>query len=172
VKRRLLALGAIACAIGAVLLFAGSVIAGPGEPPANVAAPPLPTLSDQERANAASLATSALEGLIHSNRFAVRDVGVWHTHGLHKLGAVVVITAHQAGPFRATWPTIDYDRSEKSSPPYKDDHVQLTVSHVQEWLILVDLKRQKVVQVAPSGIAVEETNVAGNARRRNVGYGD
>jgi hypothetical protein len=171
-RRRVLAVTAMLSWVVAIALTAGTVLAGSGSPAAPSDPRPIPALTDAERADAAQLASDELGRLIGTDRFSVREVGVWHTHGKRKLGAVVVISAHAPGPFRAAWPMIDYDRSETSQQGYADDVAQFTASHVKEFLVLVDLRRGRVVQVDPSGPDVEVTNAAGDLRRRSTPLGD
>jgi transcription elongation factor len=67
---------------------------------------------------------------------------------------------------------IDYDRSETSQQGYTDDVAQFTASDVQQFLVLVDLRRGRVVQVDPNGADVQITNAVGNLRRRSTPLGD
>jgi len=161
----------LACGVAAAFLLAGSVLASSSDPVSG-SAPLIPSLSDVERARAAELAAAELSTLIRSNRFAVQEVGVWHTHAGKKLGAVVVVSLPGAERFHAAWPTIDYDRSEPLPQPYKDDQSEYTASGVTSFLILVDLQRDKVVQVEPSGVNTETSEVVGNPRRRTQPLGD
>jgi hypothetical protein len=157
----------------AISLMAATVFAGGSSHPAAGGGPAaIPALTAAERAEAAQLATTELEGLTGMSRFAVREVGVWHTHKREKLGAVVVIAADPSRTYRATWPMIDYDRSETSEQGYRDDQSRYTAARVGEFLVLVDLRRGKVVQVDPSGLDVEVTDVAGDPRRRSAPRGD
>lgn len=159
--------------VGAIAAFASSVLAGDqaSRPPDDAAAP-IPTLSEQDVADARRLASSKLEQILGPGGFAVRDVGVWHTRRKKKLGAVVVVESPQDRSFHADWPVIAYDRSESSASPYQDDHVEYTASHVSEFLVLVDLRRGRVVQVEPSGVDMTTSDVVGNPRRATEPSGE
>jgi hypothetical protein len=170
-RRRLLAgLAATLWAI-ALAVAATGVLAARATPPAALERP-IPALTADERVDAERLASGELTALVGANRFAIRDVGVWHTHGRQKLGAIVVATARDSGAVRAHWPLIDYDRSETSAQGYADDGASYTVSGVDEYLVLVDLRRGRVVQVEPDGLGLQVTDVVGSLRRRDEPLGD
>jgi hypothetical protein len=171
-SRRALAVTMALAWIVAIAATSATVLAGSGSPAAPSDPRPIPTLTEAERADAARLASAELTALVGAGRFSVTDVGVWHTHGKRKLGAVVVASATDAGPFRAAWPMIDYDRSETSQQGYADDVAQFTASHVQQFLVLVDLRRGRVVQVDPNGADVQITDAVGDLRRRFTPLGD
>jgi hypothetical protein len=172
-NRRILAVTTALSWLIAISLMAATVFAGGSSHPAGDAGPvAIPALTAAERDEAAQLATTELSALTGSSSFAVREVGVWHTHKRKKLGAVVVVAADPSRPYRATWPMIDYDRSETSEQGYRDDESRYTASRVREFLVLVDLRRGKVVQVDPSGLDVQVTDVAGDPRRRSAPRGD
>jgi hypothetical protein len=174
-NRRVLAVTTALLWLIAISLTAGTVLAGGASGPSadgNGDAAPIPALSAGERAEAAELATAELGTLTGTTGFTVREVGVWHTHKRKKLGAVVVVSADASRRYRATWPAIDYDRSETSDQGYRDDESRYTASRVREFLVLVDLRRGKVVQVDPSGLDVQATDVAGDPRRRSAPRGD
>jgi hypothetical protein len=171
-KQRYYAAAALVCGLAAAFVLTASVVAADDPDPVADPGRPIPSLSDDEKARAAELATAELSTLIKSNRFDVVDVGVWHTHGMKPIGAVVVFDLKGAGRFHADWPTIDYDRSESHPTPYDDDHSEYTAAGVTQFLVLVDLKREKVVQVEPSGLDVVTSEVVGNPRRRDEPLGD
>lgn len=171
-KQRYYAVGALVCGFAAAFALAASVVAAGDPDPAADPGPPIPSLSSDEEARAAALATAELSTLIKANRFDLADVGVWHTHGKKPIGAVVVFDLKGGGRFHADWPTIDYDRSESHAKAYDDDHSEYTAAGVTQFLVLVDLKRDKVVQVEPSGLDVETSEVVGNPRRRDKPLGD
>ena len=166
-------LGVLAASLWAVAIAAGASAVIAGKP---VAAPasdaPIPVLTAPDRADAKRLASAELTSLVGADRFAIRDVGVWHTHGKRKLGAVVVAQARGGGPYAARWPAIDYDRTETSAQGYADDAAQYTASGIDEFLVLVDLRRGRVVQVEPQGMRVKVSDVVGDPRRRTQPFGD
>jgi hypothetical protein len=170
-RRRLLAgLAATLWAI-ALAVAATSVIASRAVAPVSLDRP-IPTLTAADRVDAERLASGELTRLVGAGGFAIGDVGVWHTHGRQKLGAIVVAAARGPRSFHARWPLIDYDRSETSAQGYADDTAEFTASNVDEFLVLVDLRRGRVVQVEPNGSAVTVTDVVGNLRRRDKPLGD
>ena len=171
-RRRLLAGLAATLWVIALAVAATSVIAAGRAAPPTPLDQPIPTLTAAERMDAQRLASDELTALVGAGRFAIGDVGVWHTHGRKKLGAIVVATARGTRAVRAHWPLIDYDRSETSAQGYTDDGASYTASGVDEYLVLVDLRRGRVVQVEPAGLGLQATDVAGDLRRRDKPLGD
>lgn len=114
--------------------------------------PNIPELTEDERSEAVALATNNpfVAQILADREYSVSTVGVWHTSGdLQKIGAGVIISLAQPATLELDWPTIDFDRTELTTPPYQQRTEHYLATGVQRLVIMVDLQRGQVVSVGP-----------------------
>ncbi len=114
--------------------------------------PNIPELTEDERSEAVSLATNNpfVAQILADREYSVSSVGVWHTsRELQKIGAGVIISLAQPATLELDWPTIDFDRTELTTPPYQQRTEHYLATGVQRLVVMVDLRRGEVVSVGP-----------------------
>jgi hypothetical protein len=127
---------------------------------------PTPTLTSAQVAQATSILTSdsRFTSLMGATAYSVASVTPWVTTGTGaNIGAILRVTWNGARTFTdVQWPSINYDESETTNPPYATGNVQETFSNVIELEALVDLNTGQLVQLNPAG-AAEDAPAAGGA---------
>ncbi|CCF86254.1 hypothetical protein [Nitrolancea hollandica] len=114
--------------------------------------PNIPELTEDERSEATALAINNpfVAQILADRECSVSSVGVWHTsRELQKIGAVVIISLAQPATLELDWPTIDFDRTELTTPPYQQRTEHYLATGVQRLVVMVDLRRGEVVSVGP-----------------------
>jgi hypothetical protein len=159
VKRSII--GAVLLAAAGIVLLspAGGAIAGvatdvadlqppiPG-PPASVTVVPTLTASEEHRALEILAADRPGSQLLGQTPFEVYRLGPWTTEEERKIGASIILRFDRPitmpmGP----WPSIIYDASEKTFPPYERRSVNFKAVDVRYLMIRVDLTRGVVVTI-------------------------
>jgi hypothetical protein len=115
----------------------------------------MPRLTAHERARTKRIVArdSRFMRIVGAHRYVFEQIGVWTTgrirrHGVErKIGAVLDVAVKPPRPLVvARFPLINYDKEERSFPPYKVRVFRLTVN-LKELMILVDLTRGRVVSI-------------------------
>jgi hypothetical protein len=90
--------------------------------------------------------------LVDSGRLTIVDVTPWYTiRTRDKLGGVATAKLDRPTTLTGKWPTLDYDVQEMKSPPYRVNSFQLSIDAVSEVRAFVDLTRNSVVSIEPTG---------------------
>jgi hypothetical protein len=166
-RSRLGAFVAAVCVVVGVILLAApttlsavrGILDSPDPPQVSAQDPvpadtPMPTLSDgQQRAASELIARdSALRAILGGgNRYTMSELGPWTDEQGRLIGAAAVLTLEQPVRGERAWPLIRYDRSERTSPPYRGRVEHLTVQNATEIDALVDLDSGAVVSLQPAG---------------------
>ncbi len=162
-KRRALLAAAALAALGAVVVatpvldvgaIGGNDRPGPAAPvggPNDVPGPAPATLSDEQRAEAARLALAdpRVRRVTAGRGASVARAVPWATMDERTFGAVVAIVLERPASIDARLPATDYDETERSTPPYRVEHVHVVAEDVDELLVRVDLERRAVVSIQP-----------------------
>ena len=110
----------------------------------------IPRLTSAERARAVeiALADSRVKELLEGKKYAVEEVGVWHTADLEKLGASVYIRLEREYQIEYDWPVIKWDEESPTSPLGREvrDRAALPVQGLD---VLVYLAEERVVAIMP-----------------------
>lgn len=162
-------------------LDSGSDITGPHTAPGSARpGPPEPTLSaDQEnRALELVAADPTAQQVLEGKDYEVSRMGPWGgERGDPLIGAAMMLRFSQpeSFPMRA-WPFIDYRPGE--DPPYRKATWEFGASNVTDMEVMVDLRRERVVSIDPSGGEAQITpgpELRGelkDARTRGLASGD
>jgi hypothetical protein len=129
-------------------------IAGPGDP-----SPALPVMTEEDRAQAvAVLAQDPMARGFLRGPYTIEKIGPWMTLDHEKLGVSMILKLDRPHDFGLVkWPLMNYDQTERSSPPFRTDLVPLTASNVTELAVQVDLVRDRLAGIEPSGNGVRIT---------------
>jgi hypothetical protein len=120
--------------------------------------PPVPTLTPRDEARALALATAdpTVRATVGSRPTRVvtdadgKRVGVWETYKTRAvIGAAVELEWDQPLALDRRWPSIAYDYTEVSAPPYREGLRRVRTRALTRLTVLVDLGRDKVVAVQP-----------------------
>jgi hypothetical protein len=121
--------------------------------------PQLPSLTEAQLAKAVDLATSNayLTAIVRGATVNVRRVGPWTTFArrgstpsARLIGASVEVSVSvPVNGGGLLLPRIVYDRTERSSPPYQERLEPYTKTGITEFMVLVDIGRNKVVNITP-----------------------
>jgi hypothetical protein len=125
----------------------------PGQPVSG--GPPIPQLTEDEKAKAKeiALADPRLQEVLQGTVWAIAPdgIGVWHTsadNGLQKIGAVLKIDFAQPYQISYNWPFITDSEDSSGSLSYNETTIYESFP-VKILTILVDLRTEKVVMIAP-----------------------
>jgi hypothetical protein len=124
---------------------------GPTEP--QLPGPEIPALSSADKSDARAILVDdpRFEDLIQGNSYSISSTSVWTTHSQQKLGAALVVKiANGPVTISGDWPTIAYDESESTSPPYSTSVTHYKADKVSKLDALVDLGSDKVVSIEPT----------------------
>jgi hypothetical protein len=155
--------------IGAAILSYSNAFAS--EPPVVEAV--IPSLTDAEVAQAKATAMAGVQAVGISG-FKIHDVGVWQeSKHAKKIGAVVFFDLAGPSELSTSWPMIQYDESEKNTEqPYAQDESNYAVMGATQLIALVDLRKNRLVQLEPFGPDMTVTRDDPNGRRRTTGSGE
>jgi hypothetical protein len=153
----LLAVGVIALASPAISALDSSSYATQ-EDPALVGqlltpqdAPTL-TTGDQARAREIVTGDARIKALLKGVSYSITNVAVW-TRGAPRqhdlLGAAVQLHLDSPTTLRGAWPTMVYDQSEQTTPPYHASQKEQAFKSVSDVYALVDLDHGHVVHLQP-----------------------
>lgn len=114
--------------------------------------PAMPTLTEAERTQALSIATSSarLQAILSGHTYTVRNVAVWLTKDHAKLGAAVTLALPRPTSFEHDWPYIEYDKADPSFSRYQTRTARWGVENVRELFVLVDLSKNDIVNITPA----------------------
>jgi hypothetical protein len=124
-------------------------VAGPPEP-----APAMPTLSatEQSRAHQALARDSQARRFLAGRDYRVAEIGPWTTEQGTLIGASMLVGLSSPASFAMSrWPAVDYGAQPGAGRPYTESTIQMAASNVTELMVRVDLDRQAVVGIEPSG---------------------
>jgi hypothetical protein len=138
------------------------VFGGGGQPQTNVVpgqpvsgGPVIPQLTEDEKAKAKeiALADPRLQEVLQGTVWAIAPdgIGVWHTSwdkGLQKIGAVLLLNFDKPYEIAYNWLFIAYSEDSSGCPSYNETTVYESFP-VKILTILVDLRTEKVVMIAP-----------------------
>jgi hypothetical protein len=107
-----------------------------------------------------------LASLLAGRAYTVADVTGWYTVRDHvKFGAVATARLGVASAIEGTFPIVDYDAYERTSPAYRTTRHDLAAIDVTELRIFVDLAGARVVGIEPTGPEAQVTRGADTLRR-------
>jgi hypothetical protein len=124
-------------------------VAGPPEP-----APAIPALSasQQSSAQAALARDPQTRRFLAGRGYRVTEIGPWTTEQGTLIGASMLVGLSSPASFAMSrWPAVDYRAEPAAERPYRDSAIQMAASNVTELMVRVDLDRQAVVGIEPSG---------------------
>jgi hypothetical protein len=137
-------------AVGALLGRFGPPPKGPA--PRVLERSVISALTEDEEARAVSIFASDPRAarLLRGLQYEVRELGAWHTVRTKRtIGASLVIALAEPATIAGVWPEKDYDQAESTSVPYAQKSTRFTAANVTELMVSVDLRRGKVVSIAP-----------------------
>jgi hypothetical protein len=137
-------------AVGALLGRLGPPTRGPA--PKVTESSSIPVLTEEQQARAVSLLASDPRAarLLGGLQYELREIGVWHTSKTKRtIGASLVIVLAEPATIEGVWPERDYDEAERRTVPYAEKSARFTAANVTELMVSVDLRRGKVVSIAP-----------------------
>ena len=71
----------------------------------------------------------------------------WHTSDLEVLGGYTYVNFHEPRSYQGSLPSIVYDETETSNPPFTEVEIEVRVDRIERLLVLVYLPEERVVQI-------------------------
>ena len=71
----------------------------------------------------------------------------WHTSDLEVLGGYVYVNFNEPRSYQGSLPSIVYDETETSNPPFTEVEIEVRVDRIERLLVLVYLPEERVVQI-------------------------
>jgi hypothetical protein len=165
VSRRQLA-GVLVVTLGLVVLLTpvGTALSSlalpsdePPEPPVAGApepAPAMPALSATEQSSAQEVLARDPQArrFLAGRDYRVTEIGPWTTEEGTLIGASMLVGLSSPASFAMSrWPAVDYRAEPGAERAYRESAIQMAAGNVTELVVRVDLDRQAVVGIEPSG---------------------
>jgi hypothetical protein len=114
------------------------------------------TLTKKQRALILRIvkADKTFKRLVGKKKYQITAVTLWSKQNGSNLGGTVSVRFQNPGTITGTWLDLDYDCTEKSSPPYGKVPYKAKYANVTWMTIFVDTKRKHVVGIKPLGLLV------------------
>jgi hypothetical protein len=138
---------------------------GPAAPFAGKPLPPL-TATEKQMARAIVAGDAQLKSLVKGERLIEKELVPWGTtvgqkEGERKVGATFVLRLRRPRALSGHWPLIKYGRRRDAANVYTIHRYYLRFRRVPEFMVNVDLERQRVVSIAPGeGAQIAEVPAA------------
>jgi hypothetical protein len=121
-----------------------------------------PTLTAQQVTQAQNIlqGDSRFLNIVGSTSYTITSTNAWVRQGTGaNIGALMEVTLPAPQAFTdVVWPSVTYDDSETSNPPYTTGTYQETFTEVTELDALVDLNSGQLVSINPGGAAVDDVS--------------